>query len=296
MQTEQKKPFRFLDLPAELRDMIYDHLLEDPYFPLPPTCGKQHQHSTLPSLGWVLPGRRLSAARAGATGPRRCNWMLLANRQCYREFMDLVCMKSTIHLTVSPANYKSQEAGDETEKKLWKVDPEVLRKVKKCDIKLITTSAMLGVSDPRKMSPGEWALSSQVRSELSDVNNVEELNLHVQALGDPLWNPLWVWYHASQSFKTMGSPRPTSPSTSSEYKGRLGPTLHRITFSLDIWSPGENYLERDAEGHWQWYCMKGHCIAPDGAGVLPVREFCARLYMECRVCSPESDVEADAAR
>ncbi|KAF2120214.1 hypothetical protein BDV96DRAFT_466564, partial [Lophiotrema nucula] len=297
--SKELRPFRFMELPPELRDQVYEYLLEDPYFPPPPTNTK---NVSLP-LNW-LPGRRLVALQAQDARPRRSNWLFLANKQVYAEFMDLVCKHTTFHLTVSPANYpkpppntakpvdtatpvQPQPSENNKEAKIWHISPAVLRRIRKCDIKLITTSEMLGVSDPRNMTPASWALSHQIRAQLKDVEKVEELNLHVKALGDPLWNPLWVWYHASQSFKNMGVSREGQGEG-----GVLGPKLHRITFSLDTWSPGENYLERDQEtGQWRWLCMKNHAISADPEAEMPVREFCRRLYEECRVCSPESEGE-----
>jgi len=39
MQEDNKPPFQFLELPQELRDMVYEHLLEErPAYPPPPTC------------------------------------------------------------------------------------------------------------------------------------------------------------------------------------------------------------------------------------------------------------------
>jgi hypothetical protein len=105
------------------------------------------------------------------------------------------------------------------------------------------------------------------------MRRLKSFSLDAKALGDPLWNPLWIWYHASQSFKNMGC-------------GEEGPRLGKITFSLDTWSPGENYLERDEEGRWRWCCMKGHAVGLDGGSEVTVREFCGFLYKECGVCKP----------
>jgi len=219
------------------------------------------------------------------------NWLFLANKQTYNEYMEIMCKKTTFHLTVSPQNYpgpiaptaevQAIEEKPIENKRIWNISPETLKHLHKCDMKLIATSPMLGVTDPRNMKPGDWVLANKIREELKEVSNVRELNLQVKAIGDPLWNPLWVWYHASQSLKTMG--------TATESEGPTGPKLNRITFSLDTWSPGENLLERDADNgnQWMWKCLHNHCVAPDGPGEVAVREFCARLYMECPTCRPE---------
>jgi hypothetical protein len=280
--------------------MVYNNLLEDPYYPPPPPCSNQQSSP----FSWLVPGLFPAAPTVTSTATpshqphhyktkKPSNWLFIANKQTYNEYMEIMCKKTTFHLTVSPQNYtppsppstdaKSTEEKSTETKKIWNIAPETLKHLHKCDIKLITTSPMLGVSDPRNMKPGDWALAQQIRSELKEVSNVRELNLQVKAIGDPLWNPLWVWYHASQSLKNMGFPTESAAPT--------GPKLNRITFSLDTWSPGENLLERDeASGNqWSWKCLHGHCVAPDGPGEVSVREFCARLYMECSTCRPELD-------
>jgi hypothetical protein len=237
----------------------------------------------------MLPGR-WSSSSCAPQRPKRSNWILLVNQQIYKEYMDLLCKRATFHLTVSPENYKNPCATPTTLstpsfERIWKIAPDTLKKVRACDLKLITTSAMLGVSDPRKMNSAEWTLARQIRRELSSLTNVPNLTLDARAIGDPLWNPLWIWYHACQSFKDMGTPLSDT--------GAVGPELTRITFSLDTWSPGENYLARDAEtkGQWTWYCMKGHDVGVDGGPEMTVREFCGMLYQGCRICRPEMESE-----
>lgn len=83
-----------------------------------------------------------------------------------------------------------------------------------------------------------------------------------------------------------------------------GPVFGRIAFGLDNWARAENYLERegwrarvggrgpgkeDAPGRWWWVCAAGHKVVLDGAGEVPVREFCAKLYQTCLVCRPEEE-------
>jgi hypothetical protein len=268
MQEDNRVPFPFLDLPQELRDMVYEQLLEDPAYPAPSKCPK---HAS--AMDWMLPNA-WSTSTCAPQRPKRSNWLLLVNRQIYKEYMDLLCKRATFHLTVSPENYKNPCAtptmSTPSFERIWKIAPDTLKKVRACDLKLITTSAMLGVTDPRKMNSAEWTLARQIRRELSSI-------------GDPLWNPLWIWYHACLSFRDMG--------TEQSDTGAVGPELTRITFSLDTWSPGENYLARDQDGKgvWTWYCMKGHDVGVDGGPEMTVREFCGKLYQGCRVCRPETE-------
>jgi len=276
MQNHHDAPFPFMELPPELRDMVYENLLEDPYYPPYRPCPKHRGPSWLPSFNPIGAGDGRSAQR------KQSNWLFLANRQIYAEYMEMLCKKTTFHLTVSPENYTAPVTSSEESKKIWPMAASTLKHVRRCDIKLVTTSSMLGVSDPRNMKPDDWALARQMRSELSEVENIRELNLHVKAVGDPLWNPLWVWYHASQSLKTMGS-------SVSDVSAPTGPKFNRITFALDMWSPGENYLQRNPENseEWAWWCTNDHFIGPDGGPEVTVRDFCGMLYQQCPTCRPE---------
>ncbi|OAL04865.1 hypothetical protein IQ06DRAFT_290872 [Phaeosphaeriaceae sp. SRC1lsM3a] len=281
MQDENRIPFPFLELPQELRDMVYENLIEEPAYP-PPSTSPAHTSS----MNWMLPLRWPSPSPTSQQ-PKRSNWILLANKQINREFMDLLCKRTRFHLTVSPQNYQNPCASPTStapsNQSIWKIGADTLKQIRSCDLKLVTTSAMLGVTDPRNMSSSDWTLARQIRQELTALTNVSSLTLDAKALGDPLWNPLWIWYHACQSFKNMGTAQSdTDP---------VGPQLKRITFSLDSWSPGENYMARDAsnKGAWTWYCVKGHNVGVDGVGDVTVREFCGKLYQDCRICRPEMD-------
>ncbi|KAF2025737.1 hypothetical protein EK21DRAFT_103724 [Setomelanomma holmii] len=283
MQDDNKKPFPFMRLPQELRDMVYDYLVEDPAYPPLPTCTK---HTS--ALDWMLPNR-WPYTFTSTEQSKSSNWILLANKQVYREYMDLLCKRGTFRLTVSPQNYQfphvpSTSSTPPTES-IWKISPSTLKSLRSCDLKLITTSSMLGVTDPRNMTSTDWTLARHIRQDLTALTSVSNLTLEAKAIGDPLWNPLWIWYHACQSFKSMGTPlADTVPA---------GPKLNRITFSLDTWSPGENYLERDKnnKGSWTWYCMQGHNVGLDGSIDTTVREFCGKLYQDCKACRPELESE-----
>jgi hypothetical protein len=274
MQLDNARSFPFESLPQELRDMVYDNLMEDPSYPSSSACQPGS------SLDWVLTGLWKPAANSTTQKhiSKPSNWILLANKQIYDEYMDKLCKQTTFNLTVSPENYQSSSTA--TAHKLWPIAPSTLKQIRKCSLELITTSEMLGCTDPRNMISSSWALAARIRSELSELESCTQLTLNAKAIGDPLWNPLWIWYHSSQSFKQIGTTLSDSPS---------GPLLNKITFSLDTWSPGENYLERDDanKGVWTWYCMKGHCVGLDGTSEQTVREFCGMLYRECRVCRPE---------
>lgn len=294
MQNQNNAPFPFMQLPPELRDMVYENLLEDPHYPPPRPCPKTRGPSWLSSMA------QIGSSTDTETTDHKSNFLFLANKQIYAEYMDLMCKKTTFHMMVAPHNYTPPTTHAEEQKDIWQISPQVLKKIKRCHIKLVTTSTMLGVSDPRNMKPEEWALAHQIRRQLSEVENISELNLHVKAIGDPLWNPLWVWYHATQALREMGSSHHDDwtkvdvvgeevKCVASSSAAPSGPHFNRITFSLDMWSPGENYLMRDPShnNQWAWWCLKGHCVGQVGTE-LTVRQFCSWLY-DCPTCYSEEN-------
>ena len=277
MHEVNTKPFPFESLPQELRDMVYKNLLEDVSYPTtatpPPTS----------SLNFMFSGVWGAATNTQPTQTRNSsNWIFLANKQIYSEYMDIFCKHSTFNLTVSPSNYQLSDKDTQ----IWTIAPSTLSQIRHAHLSVITTSAMLGCTDPRSMSSSSWTLAARIRSEISRMASCTHLTLESKAIGDPLWNPLWIWYHSSQSFKNIGTELSDVP---------CGPRLDEIRFSLDTWSPGENYLKRDEvnEGRWTWYCLEGHVVGVDGGEEQMVREFCGMLYRECRTCRPAEEGEEE---
>ncbi|KAJ8110074.1 hypothetical protein OPT61_g6977 [Boeremia exigua] len=278
MQAHNAQTFPFEALPQELRDMVYENLLEDVHYPSPAAS------QPASSLNEMLTGFWGSATKLRNTrqAPKPSNWILLANKQIYGEYMDVLCKQGVFHLTVSPENYQPPTKDSQ----IWNIAPSTIKNIHKASLQLVTTSAMLGCTDPRNMESSSWDLAARLRSELSQLEACTHLTLNAKAIGDPLWNPLWIWYHSSQSFKNIGTSLSDHP---------VGPTMNKITFSLDTWSPGENYLERDEanKGAWTWYCMKGHAVELDGGPEQTVREFCGMLYRECTTCRPAEEGEEE---
>jgi hypothetical protein len=283
MQRRNKRPFSFLELPQELRDMVYEHFLEDPRYP--PPRRSEHQHSTLDRMkSWTY------SPTPSPTLQRKSTMIFLVNKQIYAEYMDMLCKRQTFHLSVSPSTYTSitppapfSAPPTPEDSRIWDISNDTLSKIRTCSLKLITTSAMLGVTDPRAMTSSSWTLGQRMREQLKHMSHVKRFTLDAKALGDPLWNPLWIWFHASQSFKLLGTEHSdTTP---------VGPQLTKITFSLDTWSPGENWLGRDGQGRWMWYCMKDHPVGLDIGPEMTVREFCGSLYRECGICRVEEGLE-----
>ncbi|KAF2202481.1 hypothetical protein GQ43DRAFT_455067 [Delitschia confertaspora ATCC 74209] len=293
IKTKQTKTrrFQFLDLPPELRGMVYDFLLEDPRYPSKPILPKM----TLPSV-WRMLTRRPNPSSSTIVFPKEkkpSNWIFATNRQIHAEYMDYLCKRRKFQLTIAPENYPQYR------KEIWAIGSSTLQHIRKCDINLIATSTMLGVKDPRDMVPGSWPLAAQIQNELSAAKEMTELSLHVRAIGNVFWNPLWLWYHATMALWGMGTAQSNAQAPHAESCNgddaadedqRIGSKFNKITFSLDTWSPGENFLQRDDQGRWGWYCPdKSHWISAGGDENLTIREFCAKIYYECMTCIREDN-------
>jgi hypothetical protein len=98
---------------------------------------------------------------------------------------------------------------------MFPMTPEAMRKLRKCSIQVTITPSTLDVPDLHNTTHDAWAPTRQIYSELQYFERIEHLSLHIRAVGDSLWNPLWMLYHVAQPFKAMG------PSTSVCEKTKL---------------------------------------------------------------------------
>ncbi|KAF2843656.1 hypothetical protein M501DRAFT_994656 [Patellaria atrata CBS 101060] len=255
-RSSQRKPkhFPFLRLPPELRSSIYEYLVEwNPiYPPLPPL--PESQLGRL--VKWV--------AFIVRWNPRYSyrNPMLLVNRQIHAEFIELLCMRKSFLLKVDKFN-QNKEC-------IWPIPSSTIAQIRKCDLKIIATSDMLEADDPRSITE-DFSLRDRVCDQLARMVKLQRVNLHIHALGDPLWNPLWMWYYISLAFKDVPNIK-----------------FRAITFSLHSISPIPNLLAKNKEGLWEWRCPFGHQIEADANRVQPIREFCSNLYKECETCDAPS--------
>ncbi|KAK8177587.1 hypothetical protein IWX90DRAFT_22379 [Phyllosticta citrichinensis] len=249
LQRTPSSKASFFDLPPEIRNMVYEELIDpkcNPTFPAPVPHSPQRLR-----FGWPLQKKKPSFNRCG---------ILLASRQVHKEFTAAMCKKALFVFQV-------EDSAKEMTGSLWPLDQDTMTKVRNCEVRVIATSTMLGSRDPRTM-PREWELRERVCDVLSSLAKVNSLRLHVHAQPDRLWNPLWLWSAVSQQFKCVDKP-----------------TFTEITFGLESWTLGENCLKRDADGKWKWRCQAGdHVVMDDPEGWQPIRDFCAALYWECQVC------------
>jgi hypothetical protein len=99
---------------------------------------------------------------------------------------------------------------------------------------------------------------------------LRDMSLNIQAAGNQLWNPVWLWHFTSQAFK--------------ESKVMA---FKRMEFTLEGWDFREpNHMIRNEKGEWEWRCSQDHYMQDDISRRLAIREFCGALYDKCEVCEP----------
>jgi hypothetical protein len=184
--------------------------------------------------------------------------LTLVNRQIHDEFLLVCCQKAMFSFTLDASHTNNDS--------FWKVTPSIIQKMHNCKLKVLATPQIFGALDPRRVS-GDWALQGQVFTRVATMLRLTDLRLSIEASGDQLWNPIWLWHYTSQSFKE---------STNTAF--------NRISFDLQAPILREpNHLAREGQG-WQWRCSKDHFVLEDPQGNQPVREFAAALYEYCPVC------------
>jgi hypothetical protein len=196
------------------------------------------------------------------------NMMTRVNKQFKAEYLDVYCRMATFNFTL--------DASDTTHDRPFSISTETLGRMRRCVLRILATPGIVGAFDPREAT-GDWILRDKVFEAMSQMSRLQDMVLSINACGNQLWNPLWLWHFTSQAFKE-------SPIKA----------FRRIEFKLEGWTLREpNHLARNAKGDWEWHCSEDHLVRVDGAGSQPVREFCAALYHECRICDPLPDGESD---
>jgi hypothetical protein len=204
--------------------------------------------------------RRVVGTLMQASKVSLLNSLTLVNRQVRDEFLLIFCQETTFCFTLDASNTD----GDS----FWKLAPNILSSIRKCRLRILATPGIVGAFDPRHVS-GNWQLRDRVFSMLGRMDQLVDLQLSIQACGNQLWNPIWLWHYTSQSFKQNNMA-----------------AFSRMSFDLEGWNMRDpNHLARRGPAWpWQWRCSAGHLVLPDPQGSQPIREFCGALYAECRVC------------
>jgi hypothetical protein len=139
-------------------------------------------------------------------------------------------------------------------------------------LKILANPGLVDEFDPRRAT-GSWPLRDRVFKLMQNMTNLVDLRLSIEACGNQLWNPIWLWHYTSQAFK-LSNVR----------------AFKRMSFDLEGWNMREpNHLERNSHGDWEWRCAANHVVLADTVGHQPVRDFCAAIYAECKICEPDED-------
>ena len=242
--------------PAEIRLAVFEYLIDDePTMPKIIKCSKQEKDSAL---------RRLVRRRLYPASYSLLNSLTLVNRQIRDEFLVVFCQKTTFSFTLDASNTENDS--------FWKLSPRMLSSIRKCKLKLLASPGIVGAFDPRHAS-GRWVMRDKTILMLGKMQNLVDVQLSIQACGNQLWNPIWLWHYTSQSFKqiTMAG-------------------FTRISFKLEeeMKMREPNNLANGGTGPWHWRCSAGHRVLADPVGSQPIRQFCGALFADCNICDTQA--------
>ena len=196
---------------------------------------------------------------------KHLNAMRLVSRNFGEEFLTTYRIHANPEFTL--------EAVSSSGEQMFGVWQNALGSLKNCTLRLIARPGIANAFDPRQANLREWLLRDSIFNSMRQMTTLKSMTLGIEACGNPLWNPLWLWYLTGQAFME------------SDVKA-----LNRIEFTMKNWDlQPSNYLKRleGGETGWEWRCIKEDHFVTEDEKDMPIRPFCARLYLPCRVCEPE---------
>jgi hypothetical protein len=191
--------------------------------------------------------------------------LTLVNSQIRDEFLKIFSQKVLFQYTL--------DASAPDTAPLWKTPGHILSTMRTVRLKVLANPGIAEEFDPRRVT-GNWALKDRVFAMVESMTKLEDLRLSIQASGNQLWNPLWLWHYTSQAFKE------------SNVKA-----FKRMSFDLEglnMHMHEPNHLERSRRGNWEWRCAQDHFLQYDCDGPQDIRQFCSALYAECNICDPDA--------
>jgi len=247
--------------PVEIRLSIFEHLidLEEPlinetFKPAAKPRGNTANKMFQSALNFIIP-----------KPPTLLKSLTLVNSQIRQEFLAVFSQKALFKYTLDATNPDIAS--------FWKTPDTILDCMRTVRLKVLANPGIVSEFDPRQVE-GDWELKDRVFAIVDSMTRLEDLRLSIQASGNQLWNPLWLWHYTSQAFKE------------SKVTAFKSMTFHLEGPNMHMHEP--NHLERGHHGNWEWRCAQNHFLREDCAGPQNIRKFCSALYAECIVCDPDA--------
>ncbi|QDS77577.1 hypothetical protein FKW77_001536 [Venturia effusa] len=274
-QSRGQSPF--FDLPPELRNMVYEHLIEPEqtsHTSQPPHLTDFRRNMNFVARTLRIPPSLLPSVPKPRVIYHHLNRLSLVNRQFQSEFMDVYHRNATFYSTLDASSPGAPQHNVFTNPKA----SGALSRVRVASLKILATPGISGAFDPREVnSSGDWSLKNQVFEAMESMQVLRSMSLNIQAAGNQLWNPVWLWHFTSQAFK--------------ESKVMA---FKKMEFTLENWHFREpNHMVRNDDGDWEWRCAMDHYMQDDIPKRLAIREFCGALYDKCDVCEPSEEALGD---
>jgi hypothetical protein len=182
--------------------------------------------------------------------------LALVNRQMYGEFTNVACRSATFVFVCCHDREVSN----------WSVLPATLSSIRNLDLQIDVTSEMLGASSYRQAPPA-LPFRRELKASISEMKSLKRMSVHVRAIPDHLWNPVFIWLYTLEALKNCDIPQ-----------------LRTITFGMGSWVPGANKAVLQDDGRWTWNCKEGHVLGDDPTEAMEIRQFCALIFQGCMTC------------
>jgi hypothetical protein len=154
-----------------------------------------------------------------------------------------------------------------------RIKEDLLRSLRSCQLMIFATPGLANAFDPRDARVRNWEWRDAVLLSMRRMTGLKSMTLTIQACGNQLWNPIWLWHFTSLAFK-----------------GSDIRAFNRMDFTIKGWPmlKNPNHIRRWAGNGWAWHCDSGHFVVEDMREEGDVRGFSHYIYDKCMTCEGEN--------